>query len=52
MKDHRIDRRKMLDDLLVKMEKILEENVLVVADIQRKKYNTERSIDESADSVR
>lgn len=49
---HLSERRKLLDGLLDKMEKVLQENILVIADIQRQKYNTERGLSEGADSVR
>ena len=50
--NHILERRKLLDGLLVKMEKMLEENVLVVADIQRQKYNSEmREKNESSVSL-
>ena len=44
--------RKLRDALLDKMEKVLEENVIVVADIQRQKYNSEmRAKNEDSVSV-
>lgn len=48
--NHLSERRKLLDDLLVKMEKMLEENIIVVADIQRKKYTSEMR-EKNEDSV-
>ena len=48
--DYRIERRKLLDGLLDKMQQMLEENILVVADIQRKKYNSEMK-ERNEDSV-
>ena len=50
--NHISERRKLLDGLLNKMQELLEENVLVVAEIQRQRYNTERGRDESLDPVR
>lgn len=44
--------RKLRDALLDKMEKVLEENVIVVADIQRKKFESEmRAKNEDSVSV-
>ena len=42
--------RKVRDALLEKMQAVLEENVLVVAEIQRQKYNSEMRI-KNEDSV-
>ena len=45
--------RKIRDALLDKMQSVLEENILVVAEIQRQKYNSEmRAKNEDSVSVR
>ena len=43
MKDFRIERRKVLDALLDKMEKAVQENVLIISAIEAKRYREEEN---------
>lgn len=45
MKNPILEGRQLMAELFDKMEKILEENVLVVAEIERQRYKTERKVD-------
>lgn len=45
MKNPILEGRQLMAELFEKMEKVLEQNILVVAEIERQRYETERKVD-------